>query len=244
MKSFGNQDKKVFLWINKEPIEDKYRKQIVQKLNAIHESKGIKIDFASITFKEICRCFNDTLNDYDIEMKELMQDYESFCLETGLIDNADTKMRVVLSGTTYEQNVTNSLYYAPKDRGYQKHKYLGLYKGKAVRGLGEIISIADLSYDFSTNEINVEEQLLGTITETQKDKVKEVIKEAKQKFGYIISQGHRFFFVEKFLITEFIKPTKGGLFGQKYFDLCDIDGYKKEMDTQEIAKLLIGKKWS
>lgn len=65
--------------------------------------------------------------------------------------------------------------------------------------------------------------------------------EAKDEFGYIISEGHRFFFVTQFFETEFVKPTKGGLIGQKYFDLADIDGYKKEMDTQEIAKLLLGK---
>lgn len=126
MNSFGNEYRKIFLWINKEPIDEHYRNQIIQELNTIYESKGIKIEFASTTFKEICRCFNETLDDYDVEMKELLQDYEAFNSETGLINNANTKMRVILSGTSFDQNMKNNLYYAPKDRGYQQHKYLGL----------------------------------------------------------------------------------------------------------------------
>lgn len=203
-----------------------------------------KISFASTTFKEICRIFNDTILEYDIEMKELIDDFEAFCSETGLIDNADTKMRVILAGNTYEQNMENSIYYAPSDRGYQKYKYLGLYKDKAIRGIGEVICSADIWYDVPNDELTIKEVKLGRISEDQKETVKKVILEAKDKFGYDISGGHRFFFIKKYYETEYIKPTKGGLMGQKYFDLADIEEYEKDMTTEQIAELLRGKEWS
>lgn len=237
INAFEDQDKKIFLWVNTEPINDEYKRKIVERLDPLN------IKFASTTFKEICRCFNEVLNEYDFEMKELIQDFETFCFESGLIDNADTKMRVVLSGTSYEQNMMYGMYYAPSDRGYQKHKYLGLYKDKAVRGIGEVISIADISFDWNSHELTIENILLGEIKNEQKESVKKVIIEAKKEFGFDISQGHRFFFVERFYETNYIKPTKGGLMGQKYFDLTDIDGFSKEMSTEQIAELLRGKEW-
>lgn len=242
-KSFSNEDKQIFLWINKEPIEEKYCAQIISKLNEINNGKQKKISFASTTFKEICRIFNDNILEYDIEMKELIEDFEAFCSETGLIDNAETKMRVILAGNTYEQNMENSIYYATCERGYQKYKYLGLYKDKAVRGIGEVIGSADILYDFSKDEITVLNVQLGKISEVQKETVKNVVLEAQYKFGNDISKGHRFFFIQKYYETDYIKPTKGGLMGQKYFDLADIDGYNKLMTTEQIAELLKSKEW-
>lgn len=241
--SFGHENKKIFLWINKEPIEMKYKHQIINRLNAYNSGKTIPVFFASTTFKRICLLFNDTIQEYDIEMKELIQDYENFCLETGLIDNTDTKMRVILSGTTYNQNMKNNVYYAPSERGYQNYRYLGLYKDKAVRGIGEVISSADVRYSFDTDELIIEEVQMGTITDEQRIIIRNAIIEGTNEFGYSISKGHRFFFVKQFYETEFVKTSKGGLLGQKYFDLAEIDGFNKDMSTEQIAGLLRGKCW-
>jgi hypothetical protein len=241
--SFKNEDRQLFLWINKEKIKDQYYEKIIKTLNEINENRERKISFASTTFKEICRCFNEVLSQYDREMIGLVDDYEAFCNESRLIDNTDTKMRVILSGTTYEQNIKYNIYYASSDRSYQSHMYLGLYKDKAVRAIGEVISSADISYDMKRDELEILETQLGSLTENQKEAIKKVIAEAKDKYGYILSEGHRFFFVEQYYETKFMKPTKGGLMGQKYFDFADIEGYSEEMCTKEIALLLNGKKW-
>mgnify|MGYP003591230702 CR=1 FL=1 len=244
LDSFGNEDKKIFLWINKEPIESEYEEKIVEKLNEFCKNAGSKIYFASTTFKQICKCFDDMILEYDLEMKELIQDYEAFCLESNLIDNVDSKIRVVLTGKTFEQNMTHSLYYAPSDRGYQNSKYLGLYKDKAIRGIGEITCIVDATYKYESDKLIVERTLLGEIGKREEDTIKKVIVESKEKFGYSLEKGHRFFLVGKCYETEYIKPTKGGLMGTIYFDLGDIDGYQKNMTTEEIANLLNGKEWN
>lgn len=121
ISSFDNEDKKIFLWINTEPIDEQYRKEIIDYLNEVNEKLPVKINFAATTFKDICSCFNEVILDYDIEMKELIRDFEAFCSEEGLIDNTETKMRAVLAGNTYEQNMEYNIYYAPSERGYQKN---------------------------------------------------------------------------------------------------------------------------
>lgn len=241
--SFGNVDKKIFLWINTEPIDEIYRKKITRFLNKINEEKKIKINFASTTFKEICKYFNEAIFEYDIEMKELITDFEAFCNEEGLIDNSESKLRAVLAGNTYEQNMEYNIYYAPSERGYQKHRYLGLYKQKSIRGIGEVISSADINYNEETETLEIKKIQFGQITESQQEAVKKVILEARDKFGYELSEGHRFFFVEKFYETNFMKPDKGGLMGQRYFDLADIEGYVKEKSCYEISEWLKGKYW-
>ncbi|HLR71726.1 MAG TPA: hypothetical protein VK085_09870 [Pseudogracilibacillus sp.] len=241
-QSFNQEDWQLLLLINNEKMDESYKQKVVTLLNEMNEARERKITFASTTFKEICTYFKEVLTDFDREMHDLIDDYEAFCTETRLIDNAGTKMRAVSVGNTLKQNLAYNLYYAPTGK-YQNHKYLGLYKGKAVRAIGEIISIADISYNMQEDIITIDTILLGDITEKQKEDVKQVMMEAKEKYGYFIAQGHRFFFVEKFIETTFKKMSKDGLISRKYFDLTDIEGYSKKMNTEELASLLKEVDW-
>lgn len=242
-KSFGNEDKQIFLWINKETIEEEYYEKIVEALNKINEKKVIKISFASTTFKEICKCFKDILSEYDFEMIDLINDFEGFCNESKLFDNSKTKMRAVSSGKTFEHNLKNNIYYGTRDKSYQNCKYLGLYKNKAIRAIGEVICIVDAELD-SKEKFIIKKVQFGTLSDEQKQIIKDVMIESKDQFGYITTQGHRFFFVEKYYEMEFIKSTKGGLMGSKYFDLEEVEGYTRDMSTEKIAQLLDHKNWN
>lgn len=242
-RAFGKEDRQILLWINKDHIDKEYRLKIIDMINEFNDEHKTKISFAFSTFKEICTCFHENIQEYDVEMKELISDYESFCLESGLIDNSDTKMRAVLAGTTFEQNMEHNIYYAPSDRGYQNHKYLGLYKIKAIRAVGEVICSADISYSLETGQFQIMDVQTGELTGEQQETIKKVILEARENYGYHLEEGHRFFFVEQFIETEYIKPTKGGLMGQKYFDLAEIPGYERGMETAEIAGILTSEKY-
>jgi hypothetical protein len=243
-KAFKNEDKQIFLWINKEPISKGYYQQIIEALNEYNDSNKSEIGFASTTFKDICKCFNDILQEYDLEMKALIDDYEAFCNDSELIDNVDSKVRVVLTGQTFEQNIQNNIYYNPSERGYQNAKYIGLYKNKAVRAIGEISCIADVRFNIEKNKLEVLGVLQGALTNAQKEIIKQVTIEAKEKFGYSVDEGRRFFFVHKYFETEYIKPSKGALMGTRYINLDDVDGFKKEMTAEQIAGLLCDKAWN
>lgn len=241
--SFNNEDKQIFLWINKEPISKSYYSEIIEKLNVYNDKNGTNVGLATTTFKDICRCFNEIIEEYDIEMKDLINDYEAFCYESELIDNADTKIRVVLTGQTLEQNLKYNIYYNPSDRGYQNTKYLGLYKDKTVKAIGELSCIADVQYDIQSKELKVIDVLVGSLTDEQKDIIKKVTIEAKEKYGYSLDDGRRFFFVKEYIKTEFIKQSKGGLMNTRYIYLEEIEGYTNDMSVVEIASLLKGKDW-
>jgi hypothetical protein len=241
---FKDEPNQIFLWINKESIVDKYKKDILNELKKFNANRTNKIHFASITFKEICEKFNDILNDYDFEMKEIIQDYDAFCYEAGLLDNADSKVRFVPVGETLDENMKYNIYYDPSSHGYQNHSYIGLYNAKTIKGIGKIICIADIYYDKAADKIDVLATHVGTLTDENKQTIKKVIAHAYMEYGYELHKDHRFFIVDKFYETDFKKVSSGGMRGKQFFDISTLKGYRKGMATQEIAELLKGEIWS
>ncbi|GEK57682.1 hypothetical protein CHL76_01125 [Marinococcus halophilus] len=241
--SFNNEDQQLLLWVNKSPIDEAYKAKIIKELTAINEQQENKIMFIPVTFKEICDKTAEVVQNQYFGLGEVVEDYAAFCNEAGLIDNSHTKMRVVLASKSLEQNIEHGVYYAPSSRGYQQHKYLGLYGNKAVRGIGQITNSADIEYNEESDEFSVIATQIGNITEKQKNTIKQVIQEAKEEQGFLIAKGHRFFFVDKFEKTEYKKPTPGGLMGQRYFDLADVPGFTSILSTKEIAELLNHREW-
>ncbi len=242
-QAFDKEDKQIFLWLDKEPITDSYRKDINDSLIKFNTENGTNIDFVSTTFKKICSSFNDILEDYDLEMRNLIDDYESFCEESDLIDNISSKIRVVLAGKTFYDNCTSNIYYHPSERGYRKTKYIGLYKNKAVRAIGELICSVDASYNEGTDTINLISTQYGKISNDMINSLKKVIREAKEKYGYNISEGHRFFFVDQFINTGYNKISKGGIMGTRYINLEDIEEYNESITIDIIADLLRSNQW-
>jgi len=240
---FKDEPNQIFLWINKESIATKYKNQIIDEVKKFNSKRKNKISFASTTFKEICEKFDDILNDYDFEMKEMIQDYDAFCYESGLLDNAESKIRLVPVGVTLDENLMYNIYYDPSSHSYQSHNYIGLYKDKTVKAVGKIICTADVNYDAANDKMDVIETQIGTLTSENKETIKKVMTHAYNEYGYELYEGHRFFIVDKFYETDFKKTSPGGMMGKRYYDVSTIQGYKKGMSTKELADLLRGKTW-
>ncbi|WP_121616347.1 hypothetical protein [Virgibacillus halodenitrificans] len=241
--AFEKEDNQVFLWINKEPITKDYYHEIIDHLVDYNNKNGTKISFVSTTFKEICYTFREILQEYDIEMQTLIEDYEKFCNESGIIDNKDNKVRVVLTGSTFDENVKHKLYFHPQERGYQNTRYIGLYRSKAIQAIGEISNIIDVKYDEKSDDFVSYKDITGRSNQDIKDRIKEVTKESKNKYGYPAEEERRFFVVEDFYKTNYKKMSKGGLAGVRYLDLSEIKDYREDMNAMEIAALLDGKEW-
>lgn len=241
LKSFKNEDKQIFFFIDKDDITRDYRKSILNQIEKYNTKNNTKISLIATTFKDVCDTFEDILDDYDFEMIGLIEDYRAFCTESNLINNFETKIRTVLCGTTLEQNLRTNVYYAPADRGYQDSKYLGLYKNKAIRALGIVRDIIDI--DLINNKLVIQKVVKGHYKSEYEEVLLEIIEEAKEEFQYDLRVGSRFFFVDEYIKTSYEKPTKGGLMGTKYFDLNDIDGFEQRMTIYQIAELLNGKEW-
>ena len=149
-----------------------------------------------------------------------------------------------LTGTTFDFNIGNNVYYDNADRGFRPHDYLGLYKQKSVRAIGKI-SARITAVETETGITYVSE--FGELTEERKQMIEKAIKDA-ESYGYDLrTVEHRYFFVEQFYETDFKKITPGGSMGTKFFDLSEIlniPEIDKMPDTEKIAELLKDKNWN
>jgi len=144
-----------------------------------------------------------------------------------------------LAGTTFDFNVLENLYYDNIERGFRAHRYLGLYKNKSVRAVGEVIAIITGRRD--QNGILTYQVELGELTEERKKAIECAILDGK-KYGYDLDST-RFFFVQQFYETDFRKSTPRAPMGTRVFDLTTVLGSTEIPDTEQLAKILSQKTW-
>ena len=246
LSSFSNEDKQILLLINTNSISPIYRQQIEKEINLYNQSHKTSIQFAFTTFKEICKKFKEVLNPYEVEMIDLINDFEAFCYDANLLPHHESLMRSLLTSKTLERNFKYNLYYAPRTRNYRLHKYIGLYGAKAIRGIGEISCIIDADFNHDTQELDIINTLQGHLTPQQKQNIIDVIKEVLETEGQDLGIGdQRFFLVEQFIPCEFKKMTKGAPQGTRYFDLTQfIENFTDEIPIEEIAQQLNQATWN
>lgn len=246
LTSFSDEDKQILLWINTDPISQTYRTEIIKEINIYNHKHGTTIQFAFTTFKEICKKFKEILNPYEVEMMELINDFESFCYDTNLIPHHESLIRSLPTNNTLERNFKYNLYYAPRIRNYRPHQYIGLYKEKAIRGIGKVSCIIDIKFNHDTQELDIINTLQGHLTPQQKQDIIDVIKEVLETEGKDLGIGdQRFFLVNQFIPCNFRKITRGGQQGTRYFDLTQfIETFTDEMLIEEIAQQLNQATWN
>lgn len=242
LDSFKNEKYSILLGLSpKKPSNNKI-KEIEQKVVNYNAENDTKISFISVTFKDIVFKFNEVINDYDFELQQIIDDFESFCYSVGMIRDDEYRMLTIACGKTLNDNFKNNVYYDPADRGYSSCTYLGIYKNKSVRGIGKIENIISANLN-EKGELDIVNATNDNITETQKNNIIEMINDANENLGWNIRENHKFFCVTNFEKTDFRKTSKNGLFGKKYFNLSYVIENIKEKNTIEIAELLKEKDW-
>jgi len=211
----------------------------VKNYNSSHKKN---ISFINTTFIDIITKFREVLSKFDLELIEIIDDYDDYCRTCGIIRSSH-RMLTVTCGNTLQDNFNNNIYYDPVDRGYSNCHYLGIYNAKAVRGIGKIENIIAADYDFPSKVLTIKKHN-STVTSEQKQNIQKMVEDAKFRLGWDISKNHKFFCVDKFHETLFVKNTANGLQGRKYFDLEEKLGKATFENTQEIANLLRQTKWT
>ena len=194
-----------------------------QKIDS--ECKNKNVIHINLTFKKLIEAVKEVVDDRDIDMQNIIADYERYCYDSDLIPDDWKRMRVVLSGTSFESNKANNLYSHESSRGYSPHTYIGLYTDKSVRAIGKINSIFD-----------------AALKNNKAQFAKKSIEEGKWL---------RFFIVDKFYDTDFKKITPRAPMGSRMFDLVDEinkimpeDSKIEELpETSKIAELLKNCTW-
>lgn len=230
-------------------LMEKNQKESFEKELETFNADGIHISHVNITFEGIAKAVQDVIDgNRDYEMQEILDDFLEYLDYAGLIADSSRLMRVQLAGTTIKFNMEHNVYYMGAHRGFTAQDYLGLYANKKVQAIGKICARITAIYDKEADKIKYKAEV-GELTDERKEIIKQAIKDAKRYDYDLESWEHRYFFVEKFYETNFIKKSKGGLMGTKIFNLLDIinegqsDKIQTLPDTQEIAKLLDGKEW-
>ena len=236
--NFSNEDQKILLLLTKKPLEEDEADEIKRQISNRHPG----VIFKSITFEDICKTAKTLFEDYEYEMRDLVDDYEEYCNDTGLFDQSRQLMRMVPCGTSLEINIRHGIYFCPSDRGYAKHLFIGLYKNKAVQAILKIDSVFDVEYKEKEDVLN-KKPVEGRDTDEYDKKLVEIIRDAKRECGYNIAVGNRFF-LGKIAETDYVKSSRGGMQSTKFENLREVIGDDfNQLSIEEIAQRLKGKQW-
>jgi hypothetical protein len=120
---------------------------------------------------------------------------------------------------------------------------MGIYKDKRVQGIGKIENI--ITAHINKGNLIVTSTTNGIATVAQQQNIIDIINDAKIDLGWNISEGHKFFCVDKFHETAFWKNTPNGLFGRRYFDINDYVGENSDkiLSTEDYAESLKNIDW-
>lgn len=244
LEAFDHSNYKILLTLAPEKMSPKIKREFeeqLQKYNEQNNQKETYISHINITFEEIIELIGDLLENRDYEMCDILNDYIDYCIESQLLPNYEAwkTLRMQLSGTTYDFNIKNNVYYDKASRGFRPHEYLGLYKNKKIRAIGRICT--QVVTDFNKKNPYIVEK--GTLTKFHKEIIQQAIEDSK-KYGYdLITIPHRYFFVHQFYDTNYTKVSKGGSWGNRYFDISEILNLDAPIETEELANRLSYEEW-
>jgi hypothetical protein len=240
LHSFANEQYQVLLSLSPHLPNKSVIQQVNSAITDYNSGNAKSVKYVATTFQQIVNKFRTVVNEYDVELLEMLKDYEEYCINDGLIYDNDSWMRVVTCGWTLNENFQYNLYYHRAGTGYSDHSYVGIYSQKSVVGVGKLENI--VAADLIDDAIQVVDST-APVTTRQQQNIQQAMAAARENNGWDIKVGHRFFCVEEFIQTDFKKNTRGPLQGTKFFNLKDLLGLQKLPDTREIATLLNGVTW-
>jgi hypothetical protein len=239
LKSFSSENYKVLLTLDPNPMELSINKQLNEEIQKYNTTYHCAVIHRHLTFEDFAKAVEDSIDERDYDMMEVLEDYRQFCYSTGLFANEHKMMHVQLASSTIDINKKLGLYYNDVNRGYSSHSYLGLYSKKAVRIIGKINAIVVASSGLSGLDIHIEK---GKLTVDMREKIIEAMEDGINH-GYDLSLPNRYFFVEKFYDTFFEKKTPNAPMGTRVFNLCTVLNEQKLPSTEQIAKMLQDHTW-
>lgn len=231
--SFANESLKILILLTIEEISNLEKEKIIRQI----QEKDSSIIFKNITYESICSATDGLFQEYEYEMTDLISDYREYCSDVALFDESNKILRVVPCGSSIKINIEHGIYFHPSDRGYSKHKYLGIYAKKKVQAIWEIESVFDVSL---INDKLIKSLVSGNETDKYDDKLRSIIIKAKEECGYNIKEDYRFFCGSQ-EETSFVKISSGGIMGARMMNIENLIGNLGTV--QDIAMKLNNQKW-
>lgn len=213
-----------------------------KELSLMLDERGVRHCF--LTFSKLADAVSELLQDYELELLELVGGFYEFLDKANLVDRREVTLRAVCSGTTSQDNIKHRAYATYASRGYRAHRYLGLYWEKSVRRIGRILDIVavqlDIAGKWQMRSVHTDE-----LSEESKKSINEIMLAHIGGTFYPNADftiPHNIFLVDKFIETDFNKSTKHPIQSTKYFYLNEILDTVPHC-TQELASRLQEQSW-
>lgn len=245
LSQFSNEEIKVLMTLDPRPMKKDFLEEFEKELklyNEDHRGTGkTLIKHVNLTFEQLLDAMEKIIDERDSEILAVLDDFKKYCFEEGLIPDGYKWMRALTAGTTFEDNMELKLYYDREERGFTEHGYIGLYRDKSIRAVGKLVKTVIAGYEegrfFCRNESG------EASNESDRERIKEAIKRA-DGYGYNLRDiPHRYFIVDNFYKTDFIKESKNPLMRSKYFNLAEMLKYNAMPSAEQIARDLNEKRW-
>lgn len=197
-----------------------------------------RVKFVSCTFEELCAHLGKSVRDFELNLKPIVDDFIAYCDDMDLLPDRRALMRVVPCSQSFTQNRAYGIYYHPTSRGYTKQQFIGVYRDKSVRLIGEVKSVFDCTL---AGGVLSKTLVSGANTDEFDAKIIAMIGDTQRQVGWDISSGHRFFCCGEFVETDYRKVSPYGIQGARVHDVSD---FLKEAKTLVgLADLLRQKTW-
>jgi len=232
----GRGDGAFLIGLTKEPIADSEHRALVA------EAAGKGIAFAAVTFTQISEALRAQCADFERELLSIVEDYENYLAEEGLLEERNQWLVVFPCGTSIAENARFGLYYEPSSRPSKRnYRFIGLYNMKAVAYVGAVVAIAVTT--FQDGKISISEEA-GQLTDIHRGRITRAIEETP--YYDLKANPHRFYLVDSFAPTDSRKTSPQGIWGLRYLDLSKIvKDYnpRREYTTAQLAAALEGTTW-
>lgn len=212
-----------------EPADLPAAQQVVAAHNAQHKKS---VQLVWITFADVVKTCKDVIPEHEFMMLEMLDDYEHFCIEEGL--NNDAELLVVNCARSLEDNLQFCLYYH-QTKPHPQRKFIGFYADKAVQAIGVLEKVVRV--DRTANGLHIVGSHDLTLTPKEQTRIARSMDNASKR-GWDITSKHYFFLAGRVEQTLFQKKTKFPLRGVwKYFDLREVLGLDAKMKLPELSPL-------
>ncbi|MGZ4054946.1 MAG: hypothetical protein ACXVPU_16610 [Bacteroidia bacterium] len=181
------------------------------------------------------------INSIEEEVKETNKRILENSSFAAVFDDGSSTMLTFAVKDSIQNNIKYSIYYDPAERNHNTpFKYIGLYNNMEIVAIGKVEKIVFCDYDSEKQQLVSPSGKNLNINEDEYNRIKETILNTDY---YDLEEGNKFFLVDNFYETHFKKSSDYALRAKKYFWLDEMEGFKKDMTTEQIAKFLDGKIW-
>lgn len=243
LSSFKNEKKSILIALSNIPMDSSQLKDVRLRVSNFNDVNKKNILLIPTTFQQVISIFREELSDYDIELNDIIDDYEEFCNNTGLLPKDFPRMLIVPCGSTINDNIEFKMYYDPACRSFSRATHIGIYKDKTVKAIGKISNVVTADYDEEKDELVIIHQDSET-SQNQKERIRLMILRAKENLGWSIAKGHKFFCFEDMEITNYRKISPGGIMGKRYENIESKTGLGKNATTLEFSEALNNLTWT